>query len=209
VHDVIGRNQLMIDQTARVVRPDDIPRSAMEERWGRGGALVQEALGDVDPVLGGTYRLLCGLGSHDLSAMRELIGAPLGVLAATLSAGGGFITAFLDYGDFVVTYETGVDDQLRFDAHIEVYGDTAQVRVQYDTPYVRHFPTTVVTEETEGDVFRRSVSRPDLKDPYTHELEYFHHAVTTGAPVKTTPEDFVEDLDLFAEIIRVLDKSRS
>ncbi len=79
--------------------------------------------------------------------------------------------------------------------------------MQYDTPYVRHFPTTVVSEETEGDVFRRSVSRPDLKDPYTHELEYFHHAVTTGSPIKTTPEDFVEDLELFAEIIRVVDKT--
>jgi predicted dehydrogenase len=209
VRDIIGRNQLIVDRTSLVHRPSDIPAGLSEDKRNRGQRLVAEAIGPVTDQLAGAYRLLCGLGSHDLSAMRELIGTPQGVLAATLSAGGRFITAFLDYGDFVVTYETGVDDQLRFDAHIEVYGDTAQVRVQYDTPYVRHFPTTVVTEQTEGDVFRRSVSRPDLKDPYTHELEYFHHAVTTGMPVKTTPEDFVEDLDLFAEIIRVIGKSES
>jgi predicted dehydrogenase len=207
VRDIIGQNHLIVNRTSTVVRPSDIPAALGEDKRNRGQRLVAEAIGPVSDQLAGTYRLLCGLGSHDLSAMRELIGRPQGVLAAALSAGGKFVTAFLDYGDFVVTYETGVDDQLRFDAHIEVYGDTQQIRVQYDTPYVRHFPTTVVTEETEGDVFRSSVSRPDLKDPYTHELEYFHHAVTTGTPVKTTPEDFVEDLDLFAEIIRVLDKT--
>ena len=63
---------------------------------------------------------------------------------------GGYIAALLDYGDYVVSYETGVDDQLRFDAHLEVYGDAASLRVQYDTPYVRHLPTTLVVEETAG-----------------------------------------------------------
>ena len=209
VRDIIGRNQLIVDRTSLVHRHGDIPAGLGEDRRNRAQRLVAEAIGPVPDQLAGAYRLLCGLGSHDLSAMRELLGRPQGVLAASLSAGAKFITAFLDYGDFVVTYETGVDHQLRFDAHLEVYGDTQQVRVQYDTPYVRHFPTTVVSEETEGDVFRRSVSRPDLKDPYTHELEYFHHAVSTGSPVKTTPEDFVEDLELFAAIIRVLARNGS
>ncbi len=52
-------------------------------------------------------------------------------------ARGGYIASLLDYGDYVVSYETGVDAQLRFDVHLEVYGDTASLRVQYDTPYVR------------------------------------------------------------------------
>jgi predicted dehydrogenase len=204
VHDIIGRNQLMIDPTARVVRPDDVPRSAMEERWARGSALVREALGDVPDVLGGTYRLLCGLGSHDLSAMRELLGRPTGVAAARQWRDGGYIVALLEYGDFLVTYETGVDEQLRFDAHIEVYGESSSLRVQYDTPYIRHLPTTVVLDRTEGDSYDRTVLRPDLKDPYTHELEYFHAHVTSGEPVKTGPEDFVEDMELFVDIIRAI-----
>jgi predicted dehydrogenase len=207
IHDVIGRNQLMIDQTARVVRPDDIPQSALEERWVRGGALVREALGDVDPVLGGTYRLLCGLGSHDLSALRELLGRPRRVTAARQWRNGGYIAALLDYGDFVAVYETGVDDQVRFDAHIEVYGATAQFRVQYDTPYIRHLPTTLVVQETDGDGYRESVYRPHLKDPYTHELEHFHAAVTGDGVVKTTPEDYVEDMELFVEIIRAIERA--
>jgi predicted dehydrogenase len=206
VHDIIGRNQLMIDQTARVVRPDDVPQAAVEERWARGAGLVKEALGEVDPVLGGTYRLLCGLGSHDLSAMRELLGRPRRVVAARQWRNGGYIAAMLEYDDFMAVYETGVDDQVRFDAHIEVYGDAAELRVQYDTPYIRHLPTTLVVKETDGDGYRETVLRPHLKDPYTHELEHFHDAVTGDGVVKTTAEDYVEDMELFLEIIRAMQR---
>jgi predicted dehydrogenase len=150
------------------------------------------------------YRLLCGLGSHDPSAMRELLGRPTGVAAARTWRSGGYVTALLYYDGFVATYETGVDEQVRFDAHIEVYGDTSSFRVQYNTPYVRHFPTLLVREDTTGNTFERTVSQPGLQDPYTHE--YFHEMVTQGGTPKTTPEDFVEDLELFAEIIRVLGK---
>ena len=204
VHDVIGQNKLIVDQVAEVVRPEDFPPDAMARRRARGRVLVREAIGDVTDELAGAYRLLCGLGSHDLSAMRELLGRPRGVAAARLWRNGRFIAALLDYDDFVVTYETGVDQQVRFDAHIEVYGETSMLRVQYNTPYIRHLPTTLVTEETRGDAFLTAVNRPNLKDPYTHELEYFHQIVQDGTAPKTTPEDFVHDLDLFAELIQVL-----
>ena len=59
--------------------------------------------------------------------------------------------------------------------------------------------------ETVGDGYREEVVRPHLKDPYTHELEYFHAAVTEGGPMKTTPEDYVEDMELFIEIIRAIE----
>jgi predicted dehydrogenase len=206
VHDIIGKNRLIIDQTSTVDRPDDLTRDMMEDRWSRGRRLVSDALGDVPDVLASTYRLLCGLGSHDLSAMRELLGRPRGVLAARQWRDGNFIAALLDYDGYVVTYETGVDDQVRFDAHIEVYGDTSSLRVQYDTPYVRHLPTTLVTDETRGDEYVQTTSRPHLKDPYTHELEYFHAMISERVAPKTGPEDFVEDLDLFAELIKVMAK---
>lgn len=204
VRDIIGRNGLFIEPTARVDRPSDLPQAVLDERTARGRELVADALGDVSDELVRTYRMLCGLGSHDLSALRELVGRPKGVVAARGWRGGTYLTVLLDYGDFVATYETGVDDQRRFDAHLEVYGAAASLRVQYDTPFVRHLPTTLTIEETDGDAFTRTISRPHLKDPYTHELEYFHRAVTEGFAPKTSPEDFVADLDLFAEIIRAL-----
>jgi predicted dehydrogenase len=206
VRDIIGHNHLIVNQTSLVHRPSDFPAGAMQDRWDRGARLVRDAIGDVPGELAGAYRLLCGLGSHDLSAMRELLGRPRGVAAARMWRDGRFIAALLEYDDFVVAYETGVDEQLRFDAHIEVYGDRATMRVQYDTPYVRHLPTTLITEESRGDALHRTVSRPHLKDPYTHELEYFHEMVTGGGRPKTDPEDFAADLELFAELIRVIAK---
>ena len=52
------------------------------------------------------------------------------------------------------------------------------------------------------------MTRPHLKDPYTHELEHFHMCVTTGQSPKTTPEDFVEDLDIFRQIVRALEQAQ-
>jgi predicted dehydrogenase len=209
VRDIIGRNQLIVDQTSLVHRPTDIPEPLVKDRQERASRLVREAIGETPADVAGAYRLLCGLGSHDLSALRELLGRPTGVAAARMWRGGGFITALLDYDGFVVTYETGVDQQLRFDAHIEVYSDTAALRIQYDTPYIRHFPTVVVREETKGKSFSRTETRPELTDPYTHELLYFHQVVTERLTPKTSPEDFVEDLELFGEIVRVLGKDGS
>lgn len=207
VHDVIGENRLIIDRTTYVDRPDDVSQEAFDERWARRERLVQEAIGDVAEELTWAYGLLCGLGSHDLSAMRELIGRPRQVAAARMWRHGSYIVALLDYEDFVATYETGVDDQLRFDAHLEVYGAAGSMKVQYDTPYVRHFPTVLEIEQTVGDAYERKVIRPHLKDPYTHELEYFHEVVTTGGTPKTSPEDYVEDMELFVEIIRALERA--
>ncbi|WP_205472181.1 Gfo/Idh/MocA family protein [Nocardioides sp. SYSU D00038] len=207
VHDVIGENRLIVDQTSHVDRPDDVPAGAVDEKWARRSALVKEALGEVPQELEWTYGLLCGLGSHDLSAMRELLGRPQRVSAAKMWRSGGYLVALLDYGDFVVTYETGVDSQLRYDTYIEVYGGSGTMKVQYDTPYVRHFPTTLQLELTDGDSYERSVRRPHLKDPYTYELEHFHEVVTSGGTPKTTPEDYVEDMELFVEIIRALERS--
>ena len=60
--------------------------------------------------------------------------------AASIWNGGSFMTAILGFDGFNATFEMGVDKQRRFDAHLEVYGDTKQIRVQYDTPYIRHLP---------------------------------------------------------------------
>jgi predicted dehydrogenase len=204
IRDIIGRNQLIVDQANVVHRPGDIPEEAQRDRAERAGRLVREAIGDVPSVLVSSYRFLCGLNSHDLSAMRELIGFPNRVASAMAWNGGRFLTVVFEYDGFCAVLETGVDEQVRFDAHIEVYGVTRSIRIQYDTPYIRHLPTTMVINETVGDSYRESVTRPTFKDPYTHELEVFHQVVTQGLMPKTSPEDFNEDLRLFRMIVEAL-----
>ena len=204
VRNIIGQNRLIIEQTSTTHRFDDAPAAAVADRAVRARDQVNEAIGEATPDLVAAYRLLCGLGSHDLSAMRELLGVPERVIAASHWHGGRFLTALLAYPGFGLTFEMGIDDQRRFDAHIEVYGATASLRVQYDTPYIRHLPTTLIRTRTVGDSFEEAILRPTLTDPYTKELEDFHTMATTGVAPKTTPEDSILDLRLFAEIMAAL-----
>jgi predicted dehydrogenase len=201
VRDIIGRNQLIIEQTATVLRPDDVPAALAAERAERARRMVAAAIGAAPPELVRAYRLLCGLSSHDVSAMRELLGPPRGVLAAHQWRGGNVLNVLFAYDGFGALLETGVDEQRRFDAHIEVYGPTTSIRIQYDTPYVRHLPTTLVVHETIGEAYVERVTRPTFTDPYTEELKAFHRVVAEGAAPKTTPEDSMEDLRLFREIV--------
>jgi predicted dehydrogenase len=209
VRDIIGQNRLIIDQVEPVFRPVDIPAAASSDRQERAVRMVREAIGEADPELTRNYRLLCGLSSHDLSAMRELIGVPQGVLAATSWNGGSWLHVIMDYGDFQAVLETGVDSQVRFDAHIEVYGETSSFRIEYDTPYIRHLPTRLYIEETVGEQLARTEIRPTYADPYTRELEYLHDALVNGTGVKTSAEDFTHDLRLFRQIIDAIQASRS
>ncbi len=204
VRDTIGPNAKMIEQSSNIHRFSDIGDADKADRAERARRLTAEAIGEVSPELNTAYRMLLGLASHDLSAMREMIGSPRKVVSARQWNGGRFMSAIFEYDGYHATFEMGVDQQRRFDAHIEVFGATKQFRVQYDTPYIRHLPTTLTMGETVGDAYVQTVTRPTFKDPYTHELEYFHEMVTTGGAPKTTPEDFAGDLDLFQEIMRVL-----
>ncbi|MFL5655943.1 MAG: Gfo/Idh/MocA family oxidoreductase [Ktedonobacteraceae bacterium] len=202
VRDIIGQNAQFVEQSSVVLRPKDIPQEAMQDRAERASRLVKAAIGDAPPELVRTYRLLCGLSSHDLSAMRELLGMPRSVIAARQA--GIFLTALFDYGSFTVTFETGIDHNRRFDAHLTVYGETKEIRVQYDTPYIRQLPTRLFINETQGEAFEEREIRPTFTDAYTMELLHFYEVVTKNTRPKTSAEDFLHDLDLFKMIINAL-----
>lgn len=207
VRDIIGQNRLMIEQTSRVLRFDDLGDELLRERARRAESMLKEAIGEVSPEIARAYRLLAGLSSHDISAMRELIGRPRRVLSAAQWNGGRCMLITFDYGEYYASLETMVDSQRRFDAHIEIYAPAKSLRIDYDTPYIRHLPTTLSVAETSGDAYRESVVRPTFTDPYTHELEQFHEAIVSGKPAKTTIEDAMEDLALFREIVAALKKT--
>lgn len=204
VRDLIGQNSFFIEQSTIVQRFNDFPDWAGPDRVERANRLVKEAIGEVSPDLKRVYRLLCGLSSHDLSAMRELIGMPERVKAASTWNNGQFITAIFEYPGFNVTFETGIDKIRRFDAHLEVYGEEKSIRVQYNTPYIRHLPTRLFTGETNGESYVETELRPSYKDPYTVELEHFYAVIVNGIAPKTPPEDFIEDLKIFQMIMQAL-----
>jgi predicted dehydrogenase len=206
IRAIIGRNALFIDQACHYYKFDDIPEAAKQDNADRTKRLLLEAIGDASPEMRARYMSLCGLSSHDLSAMREILGMPKRVAAAKQWNGtrGQFLNVIFEYEDYCAMFETGTDNIRRFDAHIQVYGENKSLLVKYDTPYIRHLPTTLAVQETVGEALHESVTRPTFKDPYTIELEHLHQVITEGIAPKTTPEDYIEDLRLFQMIMEAL-----
>jgi predicted dehydrogenase len=205
IHDVIGHNALIISQSSRVIRGSDVPSQALAAANLFQQERVTEAIGDAPKELRQAYMLLLGLSSHDTSAMREMLGMPRGVLYAAQRQGGVYLTAAFDYGEYVCQFETGVDDIPRFDTFIEVYGPDRVVKVQYDTPYIRHLPTRLIVTEANGQAGQTSrIIQPAWDDPFVVEWGAFYDNVTNGRTPKTSPEDFRHDLELFQEMIRLM-----
>jgi predicted dehydrogenase len=206
VRDFIGFNSLIVNATSRVIRDEQLSESVKKEAKLREEVSLDEALGGRStPALRRAYTLMLGLSSHDLSAMRELLGMPSKVLFAAQRSAGLYLTAAFDYGAYVCQFETGIDHIARFDAHLEVYGDRQVVRVQYDTPYVRNSPIRLLMVETSGqDGVINRTSHPAWGDPFVEEWKAFYQNVTDNTVPKTNPADFAQDLELFTEMARLM-----
>jgi predicted dehydrogenase len=208
VRDFLGLNSLIVNPTSRVVRDEQLPDSVKNESKLRDETLMDEALGgNPSPVLRRAYATMLGLSSHDLSAMRELLGMPNKVLFAAQRGGGLYLAAAFDYGPYICQFETGIDGIARFDAHLEVYGNDKVVRIQYDTPYVRNLPIRLfITEDNGRGGVTNVVSHPVWGDPFVAEWKTFYRNVTENKVPKTGPADFAQDLELFAEMARLMRK---
>jgi predicted dehydrogenase len=206
VRDFLGLNSLIVNPTSRVVRDEQMPESVKNDAKLRDEALVDEAFGGTpSPDLRRAYAVMLGLSSHDLSAMRELLGLPNKVLYAAQRGGGRYLVATFDYGPFVCHFETGIDEIPRFDAHLEVYGSQKVVRIQYDTPYIRNLPIRLFVTEDNGHGGVTTVdSNPAWGDPFVAEWKAFYENITENKSPKTGPADFVHDLELFGEMARLM-----
>lgn len=206
VRDFLGANSLIINPTSRVIRDEQLPEAVQNEGRLRDEALINEALGGKPTEsLKRAYRLMLGLSSHDLSAMRELLGMPSKVIFAAQRSDGLYLAAAFDYGPYICQFETGVDRIARFDAHLEVYGTEKVLRIQYDTPYVRNSPIRLIVTENNGRGGVTNLdSHPAWGDPFVAEWNVFYDNVTEGKTPKTGPADFAQDLDLFSEMARLM-----
>jgi predicted dehydrogenase len=211
VHDVLGLNELIGAQAADVIRGDDVSPDGAGDALRDEQALLREAVGDVAPELLHAYRFLLTLNSHDLSAMRRVLGRPRRVLYASRRGGGvsPYFTAAFDYGDFVCTLETGFDRIPRADSHLEVYGADRVVRIEYPTGFVRNLPVRVTALDASGDGTVQHALAPTWEDPFTSEWRAFHRSVVHGAPVETPPEDARVDLELALELVDRIPESET
>ncbi|KAI6780464.1 uncharacterized protein J7T54_002862 [Emericellopsis cladophorae] len=210
VRDIIGQNSSFVGQSGTYPkRFNDYPTEAGAEMRAAEEEMVKRALVDEYGVEATQetmtmFRLFTGLGVHDFSAMREMVGMPSRVVGASL--GLPIWNVLFQYEGFPVSYESGIIDVPRFDAHIEVYSRNKIVRVDYDTPYVKGLPVTMTIREkidsARGDGYQERIVRKTYEDPFTLEFLEFHRCATNKFPPKTSAADAREDLDLIKMILQ-------
>jgi predicted dehydrogenase len=205
VHDVIGANQMIIDSTSTVFRDLEVVSKLAGKVESDMAAAATLAIGPQSSEKMRAYGLLLGLSSHDVSAMRELLGRPEKVLYAAQRLGGRAITAAFDYGRFVCQFETAIDRIPHFDAHIEISTETQIIRVDYDTPYVRHLPARLTVIDKHGPAgVAQSSSFPTRYDSFGAEWLEFHHNIVEEGKPKTSVADAREDLEIFRDMIALM-----
>lgn len=205
----------------------------MEEKTALGKQMVETSIGREaasNPTLARSWRLLNGLSSHDISALREIFGSPRGVRYASSSDQVTFLRAFtalmiaalhsvaeltrsalpfvkpsdaiLEYDGFDCHFETGIDSIASFDAYIEVFAQNKRLKLIYDTPYVKGLPVRIVVKEPdERGIYSQRELRPTYVDPYTQQFLAVHESITKSVRIKTTPADAIEDLKVFEQIV--------
>jgi predicted dehydrogenase len=148
VRDFSGPNAQFVSQsgTFQVKSSDDIPAGAAEERQARLESLYKEAFPgqEITSQRKKMCHFLGGLGSHDLSLMRETLGSPERVIG--VSANHPFYSAIFEFkngGDerspYSVTYESGIDKVPVFDAHLSVYGENKRVSIKVSVDLCSYF----------------------------------------------------------------------
>ncbi|KAG4255230.1 hypothetical protein FPRO04_03763 [Fusarium proliferatum] len=190
VRDIIGPNSTFVEQNGTFPQKfNDFTEEDGQDRSRREADIFEQAL-------------VKDLGTHDLSAMREILGMPKSVAGAVLTLPGIFSVLF-QYDDFPVTYESGLSGVPQFDAHIEVYSANKIVRVNFDSPYVKGLPVIMTIREKIGDGgFQERIIRKTYEDPYTLEMLDLYDCVVGGKVPKTSAADARKDVELFEMILR-------
>ncbi|MDQ0456777.1 Gfo/Idh/MocA family protein [Rhizobium paknamense] len=203
VRDVICEGPWYFRQTDNVVTPqNDLPQDLLEEGRTLRASMLDSVLGaDASPELRTAYTVLTGLSSHSLSAMRDLLGVPKAVRAASIKQGGAQITVMFDYGPFTALYECMIGDVVRFEAGFEINTRWTRLAFDYPTPYIRNLPMTLDLQTSSEDGNSLTRLGPFHQDPFDVELRAFHAAVTEGGENRTPPADSADDLRLFKAII--------
>ncbi|KAK8845456.1 hypothetical protein IAR55_006169 [Kwoniella newhampshirensis] len=214
VRDIIGNNRYFTSQSGMNQSYfTDFPASATSDLNQRRHDNLIDNLGEsrafADDRNMHSWSLLHSLGSHDLSAMRDVLGMPEKCLMATRSDDGRgeswWWTALFQYKGFKAYYEMAIDEVAVFDAQIEVYTNDSRVKIQYDTPYVKGLPIKLIIQRQlpSGD-YSEQIIRPTYVDPYTIELPLIYDAIVNATEYKTTPSDAKNDTILVKMIMDAL-----
>jgi len=191
----------------RIVRTNDLPRETLERLAAETRALVVEAIGQTPPVVGSIYTdVILGSLVHDVNALRGLVGDPEAVAFTDIWPSGEklpCVTTILRHASGLRTVCTWayLHDLRNYFEEIALMSAKGRMRLQFPSPYLRHFPTPVVVEQMEdGAAFEKRVT-VSYAEAFKEELIHFHECVTQGRKPLTDAYDARRDIEILQQVV--------
>lgn len=204
MRDNILEGHFYIGQTRPIFYPKDIPENKITESGNLKDEQLRKALGDnASETQKKAYTMLTGLGSHTLSAVREIIGIPKKINSVSSNFRGEQLVVVFEYESFMAIYEL-VNNQnfVEFDASIEFFQNHRKTKIKYETPYIRYQPLYLEVIDSSKTESKTTHYGPYYNDPFQTELVEFAKCIKENRCPKTTLEDSIMDLKLFEDIVK-------
>lgn len=193
-----------------LVRFDDVPPEVVQSIREMDGKRVVEAVGDIPASLKHMYTdVLLGSMVHDINAMRGLLGEPEGVLftelwpAEILPAS---VTTVIRYpaNTRVVFTWTYLNDLRDYFEEIAIMSPANRLRLQFPSPYLRHFPSPVVFQGMEGGAAYEKRVLASYDEAFRRELAAFYDNIVEDRQPLTSAADARRDIQLLQQILAAL-----
>jgi len=193
-----------------ILRFDDVPPETLKAIREADHLKLVEAIGEVSANLQALYpNVFLGSMVHDTNALRGLLGEPEGVLFSELwpqESQPVSITTLLGYpGDLRVVYTWTYLAELRdYFQEIALMSAGHRLRIQFPSPYLRHFPTPVVFQGMEGEASYEKRVTASYDEAFRRELEAFYDNIINDRRPLTDVEDARRDIQLLQQILAAL-----
>lgn len=190
----------------RLKRFRDVPQESLAALQAEDDQLTVEAIGEVSPLLRFLYRdVVLGSMCHDTNALRGILGAPEHVLFTTIWPDETIhptVTTVLAYenGPRVVLTWSYLGALRDYFEELAFIGEAGRVRIQFPSPWLKHFPTPVEVQGMEGGAEWRKRVNVSYAEAFMEEALHFHRCVTTGERPLTDGRDGRADIGLLQRI---------
>ena len=191
----------------RIDRTSDIPPQIIERLAAERDRLVVEAIGPVAEPLRSIYcDVILGSLVHDVNALRGLVGEPESVTFTDIWPGGEklpCITTVLRHSGSLRTVCTWawLPDLRHYFEEIALMSAVGRVRIQFPSPYLRHFPTPVVVEHMEDGAAVEKRVTASYAEAFKEELIHFYECVTQGKMPLTNARDARRDIEILQQVV--------
>ncbi|SCL60116.1 Predicted dehydrogenase [Micromonospora eburnea] len=190
-----------------VLRFGDVPPEVAQRATRAHEELLDEAVGGLSDSLRFVYYdVFLGSMVHDINALRALVGEPEDVLFTEVWPAGSTtpsVTTVLRHpGDLRTTYTWTYLAEVRdYFEELAVLSPTQRVRIQFPSPFLKHWPTPVVVQRMEDGALIESRVQASYDEAFREELRAFHDCVTGGKAPLTDVADSRADIVVLQRIL--------